>query len=64
MPPPSAPRFLVGVFSFVVLVHAAFEVGVLGAEEFRWKIFLGEDLESLVVLVCDLHAKLFVINRW
>ena len=64
MPPPSAPRFLVDVFSFVVLVHAAFEVGDLGSEEFRWKIFLGEDLESLVVLVCDLHGKLFVINRW
>ena len=45
---PSAPRFLVDVFSFVV--HAEFEVGVLAPEEFRWKIFLGEDLEPLVVL--------------
>ena len=59
---PSAPRFLVDVFSFVV--HAEFEVGVLAPEEFRWKIFLGEDLESLVVLVCHLHGKLFVIHRW
>ena len=30
---PSAPRFLVDVFSFVV--HAEFEVGVLAPEEFR-----------------------------
>ena len=59
---PSAPRFLVDVFSFVV--HAEFEVGVLAPEEFRWKIFLGEDLEPLVVLVCHLHGKLFVIHRW
>ena len=59
---PSAPRFLVDVFSFVV--HAEFEVGVLAPEEFRWKIFLGEDLESLIVLVCHLHGKLFVIHRW
>ena len=51
---PSAPRFLVDVFSFVV--HAEFEVGVLAPEEFRWKIFLGEDLEPLVVLVCHLHG--------
>ena len=58
---PSAPRFLVDVFSFVV--HAEFEVGVLPPEEFRWKIFLGEDLEPLVVLVCLLHGKLFVIHR-
>ena len=34
---PSAPRFLVDVFSFVV--HAEFEVGVLAPEEFRWKIY-------------------------
>ena len=34
---PSAPRFLVDVFSFVV--RAEFEVGVLAPEEFRWKIF-------------------------
>ena len=47
------------VFSFVV--HAEFEVGVLAPEEFRWKIFLGEDLEPLVVLVCHLHGKLFVM---
>ena len=39
---PSAPRFLVDVFSFVV--HAEFEVDVLVPEEFRWKIFLGEVL--------------------
>ena len=43
---PSAPRFLVDVFSFVV--HAEFEVGVLAPEQFRWKIFLGEDLERVV----------------
>ena len=46
---PSATRFLVDVFSFVV--HAEFEVGVLTPEEFQWKFFLGEDLEPLVVLV-------------
>ena len=43
---PSAPRFLVDVFSFVV--DAEFEVGVLAPEQFRWKIFLGEDLERVV----------------
>ena len=59
---PSAPQFLVDVFSFVV--HAEFEVGVLTPEEFRGEIFLGEDLEPLVVLVCHLHGKLFVIHRW
>ena len=59
---PSATRFLADVFSFVV--HAELEVGVLGPEEFRWKIFPGKDLESLVVLVCHLHGKLFVIHRW
>ena len=58
----SAPRFLVDVFSFVV--HAELEVGVLAPEEFRWKNFLGKDLESLVVLVCHLDGKLFVIHRW
>ena len=58
----SALWFLVDVFSFVV--HAEFEIGVLAAEEFRWKIFLGEGLEPLVVLVCQLHGKLFVIHRW
>ena len=51
---PSAPRFLVDVFSFVV--HPEFEVGVLAPEEFRWKIFLGKDLEPLVLLVCHLHV--------
>ena len=54
--------FLIDVLSFVV--HAEFEVGVLAPEEFRGKIFLGEDLEPLVVLVCHLHGKLFVIHRW
>ena len=44
---PSTPQFLVDVFSFVV--HAEFEVSVLALEEFRWKIFLDEDLEPLVV---------------
>ena len=58
----SAPRFRVDVFSLVV--HAEFEVGVLAPEEFRWKIFLGEDLEPYVVFVCHLHGKLFVIHRW
>ena len=46
---PSASRFLVDIFSFVV--HTEFEVGVLTPEEFQWKFFLGEDLEPLVVLV-------------
>ena len=58
---PSALRFLVDIF---FVVHAEFEVGVLSPEEFRWKIFLGEDLEPLVVLVCHLRGKLFVIHRW
>ena len=57
----SAPWFLVDVFSFIV--HTEFEVGVLAPGEFRWKIFLGEDLEPLVVLVCHLHGKLIVIHR-
>ena len=59
---PSSPRFVVDVFSFVV--QAEFEVSVLAPEEFRWKIFLGEDLEPLVVLVCHLHGKLFVTHQW
>ena len=59
---PSALRFLVDVFSFVV--HGEFQVGVLATEEFRWKISLGEDLEPLVVLVYHLHWKLFVLHRW
>ena len=58
---PSAPQFLVDIFSFVV--RAEFEVGVLPPEEFWWKIFLGVYLEPLVVLVCHLHGKLFVIHR-
>ena len=45
---PSSLRFLIDV-SFVLLPE--FEVGVLTPEEFRWKIFLGEDLEALVLLV-------------
>ena len=57
-----APRFLVHVFSFVV--HTEFEVDVLAPEEFRRKIFLGEDVEPLVMLVFHLHGKLFVIHRW
>ena len=56
-----APRFLVDVLFFVV--HTEFEVGILAPEEFQWKIFLGEDLEPLVVLVCHLRGKLFVIHR-
>ena len=56
----SAPRFFVDIFSFVV--DAEFEVGVLALGEFPWKIFLGEDLEPLVVLVCHLHGKLIVIH--
>ena len=59
---PSAPRFLVDVFSFVV--HAEFKVRVPAPEEFRWKIFPGEDMEPLVVFVCHLHGKFFVIHRW
>ena len=54
---PSATRFLVDVFSFVV--HAELEVGVLAPEDFRWKIFLGEDLESLVALVCPMGLTRF-----
>ena len=45
----SAPRFLIDVFSFVV--HAELQVGVLAPEEFRWKVFLGEELQPLVVLL-------------
>ena len=58
---PSTPRFLVDVFSFVV--HAEFEVGVLALEEFRWKIFLGEDLEPLVVLVCDTIRRMRLVDK-
>ena len=58
---PSTPRFLVDVFSFVV--HAEFEVGVLALEGFRWKIFLGEDLEPLVVLVCDTIRRMRLVDK-
>ena len=58
---PSAPGFLVDVFSFVV--HAEFEVGVLAPEEFRWKIFLGKDLEPLVVLVCDTIRRMRLVDK-
>ena len=47
---PSAPRFVVDVFSYVV--HAEFEVGVLAPEEFRRKIFLGDDLELYGATCC------------
>ena len=57
---PSTLRFLVDVFSFVV--HAEFEVGVLAPEEFRWKIFLGKDLEPLVVLVCDTIRRMRLVD--
>ena len=57
----SAPGFLVDVFSFVV--HAEFEVGVLAPEEFRWKIFLGDDLEPLVVLVCDTIRQMRLVDK-
>ena len=58
---PSAPRFLVDVFSFAV--RAEFEVDVLAPEKFRWKIFLGEDLEPLVVLVCDTIRRMRLVNK-
>ena len=58
---PSAPRFLVDVFSFAV--HAEFEVGVPAPEEFWWKIFLGEDLEPLVVLVCDTIRRMRLVDN-
>ena len=58
---PSAPGFLVDVFSFVV--HAESEVGVLAPEEFRWKIFLGKDLEPLVVLVCDTIRRMRLVDK-
>ena len=58
---PSTLRFLVDVFSFVV--HAEFEVGVLAPEEFRWKIFLGEDLEPLVVLVSDTIRRMRLVDK-
>ena len=44
------------------VVHAEFQVGVFAPEEFPWKIFLCGDLKQLVVLVCHLHGKLFVIH--
>ena len=47
---PSAPRIVVDVFFFVV--HVEFEVGVLAPEEFRLKIFLGEDLELYGATCC------------
>ena len=58
---PSTLRFLVDVFSFVV--HAELEVGVLALEEFRWKISLGEDLEPLVVLVCDTIRRMQLVDK-
>ena len=58
---PSTPRLLVDMFSFVV--HAEFEVGVLALEEFQWKIFLGEDLEPLVVLVCDTIRRMQLVDK-
>ena len=58
---PSTPRFLVDVFSFVV--HAEFEVSFLALEEFRWKIFPGEDLEPLVVLVCDTIRRMRLVDK-
>ena len=58
---PSTPRFLVDVFSFVA--HAEFEVGVLAPEEFRWKIFLGDYLEPLVVLVCDTILRMRLVDK-
>ena len=57
---PSALRFLVDIF---FVVHAEFEVGVLAPEEFRWKIFLGEDLEPLVVLVCDTIRRMRLVGK-
>ena len=57
----STPRFLVDVFSFVI--HAEFEVGALASEEFRWKIFLGEDVETLVVLVCDTIRRMRLVDK-
>ena len=58
---PSTPQFLVDVFSFVV--HAEFEVSVLALEEFRWKIFLDEDLEPLVVLVSDTIRRMRLVDK-
>ena len=58
---PSTPRFLVDVFCFVV--HAEFELGALALEEFRWKIFLGEDLEPLVVLVSDTIRRMRLVDK-
>ena len=58
----SAPQFPVDLFSLIV--HAEFEVGILTPEEFRWKLFLCEGFEPLVVLVCHLHGKLLVIHQW
>ena len=51
------------LLSFVV--HAEFQVGVLTLEEFRWKIFLGEELQPLVVLAIQRHlyGRLLVIHR-
>ena len=49
---PSAPRFLVDVFSFVV--HAEFEVGVLAPEEFRWKILLCVLLCIVLIFILSL----------
>ena len=51
------------LLSFVV--HAEFQVGVLTPEEFRWKIFLGEELQPLVVLAIQRHlyGRLLVIHR-
>ena len=70
-PPPPPPLFPFPPIPYplplstpATQANTVFEVGVLAPEEFWWKIFLGEDLEPLVVLVRHLHGKLFVIHRW
>ena len=58
---PSAPRIVVDVFFFIV--HAEFEVGVLAPEEFRWKIFLDEDLEFYGATCCTCVSVAWEIVR-
>jgi len=57
----SALRFL---FSSSSPLAKNFKSAFSLQKEFRWKIFLGEDLQPLVVAVlCHLHGKLLVIHQ-
>ena len=56
---PSAPRFLVDIFSFVI--HAEFEVGILAPEDFHFTNyrFSFHKLQILISQTTDFHFVLF-----